>query len=159
MLQIEVEVFRSWAPNGAARFLELANARYYDGARFFRVVPGFVVQFGLAADPALNAAWKDKTIPDDPKKESNRRGTLCFAKTAMPGSATTQIFINLADNARLDGMNFTPFGRVIRGMEIVDAIHAGYGQSPDQGRITAEGNAYLQKDFPKLDFIVSISAN
>jgi cyclophilin family peptidyl-prolyl cis-trans isomerase len=155
--EIEVEVFRDWAPNGAARFLELVNARYYDGARFFRVLPNFVAQVGLAGDPAVTAQWVDKTIPDDPKKESNRRGTLCFAKSGRPNSASTQIFINKVDNQRLDEMGFVPFGRVVRGLEVVDRLYHRYGESPNQGRIIAEGNTYLQKDFPQLDYIVSIS--
>jgi peptidyl-prolyl cis-trans isomerase A (cyclophilin A) len=156
---VVIEVHRDWAPLGAARFHELVQAGFYNQARFFRVVPGFVVQFGLPADPALNARWAEKVIADDPPAgQSNGPGTVTFA-TRGPNSRTTQIFINLEDNARLDASGFTPFGRVVEGMTVVQQLHSGYGEGapngagPDQGRIRVEGNAYLQRDFPLLDFI------
>ena len=150
-----VEVHRDWAPLGADRFYNLARNAYFDGASFFRVLPGFVVQFGLSAKPAVSKAWQTANIKDDPAKESNKRGSLTFA-TAGPNTRTTQIFINLADNARLDGMGFTPFGNVVEGMDVVDKFYGGYGdppKGPDQGRITEEGKAYLDKSFPQLDSI------
>jgi peptidyl-prolyl cis-trans isomerase A (cyclophilin A) len=130
----------------------LIKAGYYDGARFFRVVPGFVAQFGLAADPAVTAKWKDMNLQDDPVKESNTPGTLTYA-TAGPNTRTTQLFINLGNNQRLDGMGFAPFAKVVSGMEAVQAINAGYGEAPQQPLIEAQGNAYLQSQFPQLDYI------
>lgn len=153
-----VEVTRSWAPVGADRFYSLVKNGFYDGARFFRVLPGFVVQFGLPGDPALSRAWRSASIADDPVQQSNARGTITFA-TAGPNSRTTQVFINLGNNGNLDGMGFAPFGRVTEGMEVVGQLHSGYGEGaphgrgPDQGRITAEGNTYLEQQFPKLDHI------
>ncbi len=147
-----VEVSRRLAPNGAQRFHELVKAKYFDGARFYRVVPGFVVQWGAAADPAVTKKW-DVTIPDDPVKASNTRGTVAFAATGQPNSRTTHLFISLADNANLDAMGFAPIGRVVSGMRVVDHIYSGYGERPDQARIAAQGNAYLEKEFPRLDYI------
>ncbi|MCA9037134.1 MAG: peptidylprolyl isomerase [Planctomycetaceae bacterium] len=147
-----VEVTRSWAPVGADRFHELVQAGFFDEAGFFRVVPGFVVQFGLNADPAVQAKWTTAKIKDDPVTQSNKRGYLTFA-TAGPNTRTTQLFINFDDNSRLDQMGFAPFGLVVEGMDVVDKINSEYGQSPNQGRITAEGNAYLKARFPKLDYI------
>jgi cyclophilin family peptidyl-prolyl cis-trans isomerase len=147
-----VEVHPEWAPVGAARFLTLVRNGYFDGSGFFRVVPGFVVQFGLAADPADTKVWVDSVIRDDPVKVSNRRGTVVFA-TAGPNTRTTQIFINYGNNGRLDRQGFAPFGRVVEGMERVDRISAAHGQSPDQGMIRAKGNEYLKENFPKLDYI------
>jgi peptidyl-prolyl cis-trans isomerase A (cyclophilin A) len=153
-----VEVRRDAAPNGADRFYNLVKNGYYDDARFFRVVSGFVVQFGINGDPAVNAKWVSATIKDDPVKTSNQRGFLTFA-TAGPDSRTTQVFINLTDNGRLDRLGFAPFGRVISGMEVVDKLYAEYGDGPprgsgpDQARIQREGNAYLKRAFPKLDFV------
>jgi len=147
-----VQVTRALSPNGADRFYKLVQAKYFDGARFFRVVPAFVVQFGVAGDPAVTKKW-DTTIPDDPVKTGNARGTMVFAATSLPNSRTTQVFINLSDNARLDSMGFAPFGRVINGMSNVDKIYAGYGEQPDQTQITQSGNAYLKSNFPKLDYI------
>jgi cyclophilin family peptidyl-prolyl cis-trans isomerase len=155
-----VQVTRAWAPLGADRFYNLVKNGFYTDASFFRVVPGFVVQFGISARPDVSAAWKDATIPDDPVTQSNSRGTLTFA-TAGPNTRTTQIFINLADNARLDGMGFAPFGKVVSGMDVVDNFYSGYGEGapqgngPDQGRITAEGKTYLDSNFPKLDSVKS----
>lgn len=149
---VVIEVDRKLAPNGAQRFYELVKAKYFDGARFYRVVPGFVVQWGAAADPAVTKKW-DKTIPDDPVKASNVRGAVTFAATSAPNSRSTHLFINLANNTRLDAMGFAPIGKVSKGMNAVDHIYAGYGEQPDQGKIAAQGNAYLKKDFPKLDYI------
>lgn len=150
---IDIECHKDWAPLGAARFRELVEAGYYDGARFFRVVPGFVVQFGIAANPLITAKWDNANLRDDPVLQSNRRGYVTFA-TAGPNTRTTQIFINLGDNERLDGMGFAPFARVIRGMDAVDSIDSRYGEQPQQPRIEDEGEAYLQQNFPALDKIV-----
>jgi cyclophilin family peptidyl-prolyl cis-trans isomerase len=153
-----IEVHRDWAPHGADRFYELVKGRYYDGQRFFRVLSGFMAQFGIHGDPKISAAWRERSIPDDPVVQSNTRGMVTFA-TAGPNTRTTQIFINYANNASLDGQGFAPFGRVVEGMEVVDRLFAGYGegaprgQGPDQGRIQAEGNAYLKRAFPKLDYV------
>jgi len=151
-----VNVTREWAPNGADRFWELVtlpSGSYYTQNGFFRVVPGFVVQFGISGFPNVSAEWQKKTIPDDPVILSNIRGTMAFA-SAGPGTRTTQLFINYADNSRLDSQGFAPFGVVMRGMEVVDAINSEYGQKPSQARIYSEGNAYLKANFPKLDYIV-----
>jgi cyclophilin family peptidyl-prolyl cis-trans isomerase len=153
-----VEVHRDWAPHGADRFYNLVKNGFYDNARFFRVISGFMVQFGINADPRLSAVWRDAAIPDDPVKQSNTRGMITFA-TRGPNTRTTQLFINYADNGRLDGQGFAPFGQVASGMNVVDALFAGYGEGaprgagPEQGRIQSEGNTYLIKEFPKLDFI------
>jgi peptidyl-prolyl cis-trans isomerase A (cyclophilin A) len=148
-----VEVNRSWAPLGADRFYNLVKNGFYDNVRFFRVVPNFMVQFGLNGDPAVNAAWRPARIGVDQVKQSNRRGYITFAMAGSPDTRTTQVFINFKDNAFLDGQGFAPFGRVTSGMNIVDKIHSGYAERPDQGKITFEGNAYLQKDFPRLDYV------
>jgi peptidyl-prolyl cis-trans isomerase A (cyclophilin A) len=140
------------APNGAHQFYKLVKAKYFDGARFYRVVPGFVVQWGAAADPAVTKKW-DVTIPDDAVKTSNTRGTVTFAATGEPNSRTTHLFISLGDNAKLDAMGFAPIGQVASGMQVVDHIYAGYGEQPDQAQIAAHGNAYLEKAFPRLDYI------
>jgi len=147
-----VEVHRDWSPNGADRFFDLVKQGFYNDSRFFRVVPGFVVQWGLNKDPKVNADWREKTIPDDPVVESNRIGYITFAKGG-PNTRTTQVFINLADNARLDGMGFPPFGKVIKGMGVVETINSEYGESPQQPLIQSQGNEYLNSQFPKLDFI------
>jgi len=152
-----VEVHRAWAPLGADRFYNLVANGFFTNAAFFRVVVTprpFIVQFGLNASPALNKVWKDANIKDDPVKESNKRGSLVFA-TAGKDTRTTQLFINLGDNAPLDGQGFAPFGTVTEGMDVVDKIYPGYAEGPDQGRITMEGKAYLDKSFPKLDSIKS----
>jgi peptidyl-prolyl cis-trans isomerase A (cyclophilin A) len=149
-----VAVTRALSPRGADRFYQLVTSGYFTNVRFFRVVPGFVAQFGLAADPALNKEWSEKTIADDPVQATNAKGTIVFA-TAGPNTRSNQFFINLVDNARLDKMGFSPFGKVIDGMDAVDKIYSGYGEAPDQGRIGAEGNAYLTSAFPKLDYITS----
>ena len=156
---VVIDVDRSLAPNGAKRFYDLVKAKYFDGSRFYRVVPGFVVQWGAAASPAVTKKW-DVTIPDDPVKGSNTRGTITFA-TAGPNTRTTQLFINFADNTPLDGQGFASFGKVVEGMNVVDKINGEYGEGapggngPNQGEIQMEGNAYLKKDFPNLDYIKS----
>jgi len=147
-----IEVVRKWAPIGADRFYQLINEKYYDEARFFRVVPGFVVQFGMHADPKVHAVWEQKRIPDEPTVASNMRGFVTYAKGG-PNSRTTQLFINLNDNQRLDDIGFPPFGRVIEGMDVVDKITSQYGERPSQRMIKAQGNAYLKANFPNLDYI------
>lgn len=147
-----IEVHKDWAPLGAARFEQLVKEGFYDEARFFRVVPNFVVQFGLAADPQISAKWRSQRLQDDPVKQTNATGTLTFA-TAGANTRTTQLFINLVDNARLDGMGFAPFGKVVEGMDVVKAITAQYGEMPQQPMIEAQGNAYLTPQFPNMDYI------
>jgi peptidyl-prolyl cis-trans isomerase A (cyclophilin A) len=148
-----VEVTRAWAPRGADRFYNLVKYGYFDGARFFRVVANFMVQFGINGDPKLNAVWSESNFPDDPVVQSNKRGFVTFAKRNAPNSRSTQVFINFRDNAGLDPQGFAPFGQVVAGMEVVDKINPEYGESPEQGRIQTEGNAYLTKAFPRLDYI------
>lgn len=148
-----VEVHRDWAPLGADRFYNLVKNGYYDEARFFRVVPNFMVQFGMNANPAVTTAWRGTTLADDPVKQSNKKGYITFANTGQPNSRGTQVFINFKDNGFLDAQRFAPFGEVIKGMDIVEKITAEYGEKPDQGSITSQGNAYLMKAFPKLDYI------
>ncbi|WP_083239534.1 peptidylprolyl isomerase [Methyloceanibacter superfactus] len=153
-----IEVHRDWSPNGADRFYNLVKNGYYNDVRFFRVIDGFMVQFGISGNPDLSAVWREARIPDDKVKESNQRGYVSFA-TAGPGTRTTQVFINFGDNAGLDGQGFSPFGQVVSGMDVVDALYNGYGEGaprgrgPDQGRMQMEGNAYLMTDFPKLDYV------
>lgn len=153
-----VEVRREWAPNGADRFYNLVKNGYFDNVRFFRAIKDFMVQFGIHGDPTLNPIWREARIKDDPVKESNKRGMITFA-TAGPDTRTTQVFINYKDNVQLDAMGFAPFGKIVSGMDVVDSIHTGYGEGapggmgPSQPRLQAEGNAYLERDFPKLDFV------
>jgi peptidyl-prolyl cis-trans isomerase A (cyclophilin A) len=149
---VVIQVERDAAPTGVDRFYNLVQAKFFDGARFFRVIPGFVVQFGMAADPKVNKAW-DVPIKDDPVKHANMPGTLVFAATSAPNSRTTQMFINTGDNSRLDAMGFAPIGRVLSGMENVMKINSEYGENPDQSEIEKSGNAYLTKEFPRLDYI------
>jgi cyclophilin family peptidyl-prolyl cis-trans isomerase len=153
-----IQVNREWSPNGADRFYNLVKIGYYNDTRFFRAVEGFMVQFGIHGDPAVNAKWRTARFPDDPVKQQNKRGYVTFAKSGMPNSRTTQIFINYVDeNVKLDGMGFSPFGQVVEGMSVVDSLYKGYGEGapggkgPDQGRLQSEGNAYLDKSFPELD--------
>jgi peptidyl-prolyl cis-trans isomerase A (cyclophilin A) len=156
---IVIDVRRDWAPHGADRFYELVQNGYYTNVAFFRVISGFMAQVGISGDPALNTQWRENRIPDDSVKASNTRGTVTFA-TSGANSRTTQFFINFSDNSRLDGMGFAPFGKV-KDMTTADALYDGYGEGaprgrgPDQGRMQAEGNAYLQESFPKLDYIKS----
>ena len=153
-----VEVTRAWAPKGADRFYNLVKNGFYDNVRFFRVVSGFMVQFGINGDPGVMGRWRTAQIGDDPVTQSNKRGTITFAM-AGPNTRTSQVFINFADNANLDSMGFAPFGRIVSGMNVVDALNAEYGEGaprgrgPDQSRIQNEGNAYLSKEFPRMDYI------
>jgi peptidyl-prolyl cis-trans isomerase A (cyclophilin A) len=154
-----IEVHRDWAPNGADRFYNLVKNGYYDGARFFRVISGFMAQFGINGDPALNTVWRQARIPDDPVKQSNKRGYVSFA-TSGPNSRTTQVFINYSDaNAQLDASGFAPFGRVVQGMGTVEALYSEYGEGqprgkgPSQAEAQMQGNAYLMKSFPRLDYV------
>jgi len=148
-----VTVTRAWSPLGADRFYNLVKNGFYNDAGFFRVVPGFVVQFGMNGSPAVNAAWETAKIKDEPVVQSNKRATLSFAKPGLPDSRTTQVFINFVDNSRLDQMGFSAFGEVTEGMAVVDKINPEYGQNPDQGAIMTQGNKYLKATFPKMDFI------
>ncbi len=153
-----IEVHRAWAPRGADRFYNLVKNGFYDNVRFFRVLSGFMAQFGINGDPKLMAKWRVARISDDPVKQSNTRGMISFA-TAGPGTRTTQVFINFGNNSSLDRMGFAPFGQVVSGMNVVDALYAGYGEGapngrgPDQGRMQMEGNAYLKGNFKKLDYV------
>jgi len=157
-----VEVHRDWAPNGVDRFYNLVKNGYFDNVRFFRVVPGFMVQFGIHGDPALNTVWQAARMPRDPVKQSNTRGFLTYAMQGGPqgpDTRTVQMFVSFGDNSFLDGQGFAPFAKVSKGMDVVDKIYGGYGDAPpqgkgpDQGRLQSEGNAYLMKEFPKLDYI------
>jgi len=150
-----VEVTRAWAPHGADRFYNLVKAGYFKDIAFFRVLPGFMAQFGMSSDPKLTAIWNHANIADDPVKGSNTRGTITFAQLPTPNSRSAQFFINFADNSRLDRDRFAPFGKVTEGMDVVDKINSEYGETPDQRAIEAEGNAYLKKNFPNLDYIKS----
>jgi len=153
-----LQVTRAWAPLGADRFYNLVKSGFYDNVRFFRVISGFMVQFGISGDPAVMAGWRDAPIKDDPVTQSNKRGTITFAM-AGPNTRTTQVFINFADNDRLDASGFSPFGRVLSGMDVVDKLNPEYGEGaprgrgPDQSRMQREGNAYLTKEFQRLDFV------
>ena len=159
---IVIEVHRDWAPNGVDRFHQLVQEGYYNDVRFFRVVPGFVVQFGMHGDPATNAKWAAQQLPDDPVTQPNKRGTVTFAKTTMPNSRTTQLFINLQDNTAAlnppSQQGFAPFGEVVEGMSVVDRLYSGYGDTPtrQQGEIAAEGNAFLNRTYPKLDYVKTV---
>jgi len=158
--KITIEVTRSLSPNGADRFYNLVRSGYFKDIAFFRVVPGFMCQFGIHGDPGVSAKWREAAISDDPVKGSNTRGTITFA-TSGPNSRTTQLFINFADNTPLDGQGFSPFGKVIEGMDVVDKINSEYGEGaprgrgPHQGHVQMEGNAYLKANFPNLDYIKS----
>lgn len=155
-----VEAHRNWAPQGVDRFYSLVHDGFFNEVRFFRVIAGFMAQFGISGDPGVSRVWREARIPDDPVVKSNSRGRLSFA-TAGPGTRTTQLFINFCDNSRLDDMGFAPIGEVIEGMDVVDMLHAEYGEGaphgrgPAQSRIQGEGNAYLKREFPQLDYVVS----
>ena len=157
--EFAVRVRRAWAPRGADRFYNLVRHGFYDGARFFRVLDGFVAQFGIHGDPRVSAAWREATIADDPVVASNERGTLAFAAGRSANTRTTQVFVNYRDSSELDAMGFAPFGEVVAGMEVVDRLHSGYGEGapsgrgPEQARIQFEGNSYLEREFPDLDYI------
>jgi len=153
-----VQVTRDWAPKGADRFYNLVRNKFYDEARFFRVIPGVMAQVGIHGDPATAKRWDDAVIPDDPVKQSNTRGFVSFV-TRGANSRSAQIFINFKDNSRLDSNGFSPFGKVVEGMDVVDGLFSGYGEGapkgagPNQGLIKRDGNAYLKREFPELDFI------
>jgi peptidyl-prolyl cis-trans isomerase A (cyclophilin A) len=155
---IVIQVHRDWAPIAADRFYNLVKNGFYDENRFFRVISGFMVQFGVNGNPQVSTPWRNAQIKDDPVKQSNKRGFITFA-TSGPNSRTTQVFVNFKDNAGLDGQGFAPFGQIVTGMDVVDKLYAEYGEGapggrgPEQMRVQSEGNAYLAKDFPKLDFI------
>lgn len=158
-----IQAHRDWAPRGVDRFYNLARARFFDDSRFFRVRAGFIVQFGIAGNPAIARRWEHEKLEDDPRKRSNTRGTLSYAMTG-PNERTTQLFINLADNSRLDAEGFAPIGEVIAGMDVLERLYAGYGESTGggmrggkQGKIFAEGNAFLDREFPLLDKIIRAS--
>jgi peptidyl-prolyl cis-trans isomerase A (cyclophilin A) len=154
-----VQVQRSLSPNGADRFYNLVRSGYYDGVRFFRVIDGFMAQFGMHGDPQVTAAWRAAPIPDDSVMASNTRGMVTFAMTGQPNSRTTQVFINYRDNSNLDAMGFAPFAEVVEGMDVVDQLYSGYGEGapggrgPSQAQIESQGNDYLARDFPQLDYI------
>lgn len=154
-----IEVHREWAPIGADRFFNLVKNGFYNDCRFFRVIQGFMVQFGIHGDPAVMNAWRGAMLGVDPVKQSNKRGYITYAMGGRPDTRTTQVFINFGDNTNLDGMGFAPFGKVVAGMDVVEKIYAEYGEGapsgngPMQSRIQTEGNAYLIKSFPKLDYI------
>ncbi len=159
--EFTIRVERAWAPNGADRFYNLVSNGYFDGVRFFRVIEGFVAQFGMHGEPQVQVRWSTATIPDDLVAASNTRGSVTFAKGG-PDSRTTQLFVNLVDNVNLDAEGFAPIGIVVEGMEVVDRIYSGYGEIADRGgngpiaqNIAASGNAYLDREFPELDHIVS----
>jgi len=151
----EVEITRDLAPNGADRFYNLVKAKYFEGSRFYRVVPGFMVQWGAAADPKVSQAWDEDKIQDDPVRTTNAKGAITFAASSQPNSRTSHMFINFADNAQLDAMGFAPIGKVVSGMENVEQIYSGDAERPDQTQIREVGNAYLTKEFPNLDYIKS----
>lgn len=157
-----IQVHRDWAPNGADRFYNLVKNGYFQDVAFFRAIEGFMVQFGIHGSPKVNAAWRQARIPDDPVKQSNKPGYVTFA-TSGKDSRTVQLFINYADNARLDQMDFAPVGQVVEGMDVVNSLYKGYGEGapggrgPHQGRLQMEGNDYLRKEFPKLDYIKTAS--
>jgi peptidyl-prolyl cis-trans isomerase A (cyclophilin A) len=153
-----VEVHRDWAPNGADRFYNLVKNGFYDNTRFFRVIEGFMAQFGVNGDPKVSTVWREARIKDDPVKVSNKRTFVTFA-TAGPNTRTTQVFISYGDNSNLDSQGFSPFGQVVSGMKVVDALYSGYGEGapggrgPNQARVQSEGNAYLASSFPNLDYV------
>lgn len=156
-----IEAHRPWSPHGVDRFYNLVRSGYFKDVRFYRVIENFMAQFGAHGDPQVAQAWRAFNIPDEPAKQSNLRGFVTFAKSNMPNSRTTQLFINYRDNSFLDTRGFAPIGKVIQGMEVVDNLYSGYGEGPPRGngpnqsRIAAEGNAYLEAEFPKLDYIIN----
>ncbi|HEY4056899.1 MAG TPA: peptidylprolyl isomerase [Kofleriaceae bacterium] len=155
---ITLETHHSWSPNGVDRFADLVAANFYNDTRFFRVVPDFVVQFGINGTPTVDAMWSNRTIEDDPVAQSNVRGYVTYAATAAANSRTTQLFINLGDNSFLDDMKFAPFAVVTSGMDVVESIYSEYGEQPDQQQISSGGNAYLMTHFPNLDYIETVTS-
>jgi cyclophilin family peptidyl-prolyl cis-trans isomerase len=157
-----IEAHRDWAPTGVDRFYTMVKYRFFDDSRFFRIRAGFIAQFGIAGEPRTATAWRNRTISDDPVKQSNKRGTVAFAMTG-PNTRTTQIYINLADNSRLDAQGFAPIGTVVAGMDTVDKLYSGYDEASGGGmrggkqdRLFAEGNKYLDKEFPRLDKLLRV---
>ena len=150
---IAIELHRDWSPNGVDRFYNLVKAGFFRDIAFFRMVRGFVVQFGIHGLPVVSGEWRDARIADDPVLQSNVRGTLTFA-TGGPNTRTTQLFINLADNSRLNDMGFSPIGKIVSGMEVVDPLNFEYAERPNQPTIQAQGNSYLKSTFPNLDYIL-----
>ena len=155
-----VQVHRDWSPRGVDRFYNLVRTGFFDDARFFRVRPGFIAQFGIPGDPKIAAVWREQTLPDDPARQSNNRGTIAYAMTG-PNTRTTQLYINVSENSRLDADGFSPIGRVVEGMDIVDQLYSGYGEDAGggmrggkQGKIFESGNTYLDREYPKLDKLV-----
>jgi homoserine O-acetyltransferase len=160
-----LEITRDWAPRGADRFYNLARGGYYDDTRFSRVVSKFIAQFGLSGDSAVAHAWVNNAFPDDSVKQSSTRGTIAFAMTG-PNARTTQLYVSLVDNSRLDAQGFSPLGRVIEGMAVVDSLYSGYGENSGggvragkQGPLVDGGNAYVDREFPKLDHLIRITIN
>ena len=153
--QFVIAVERDWAPIAADRFYNLVKNGFYDGTRFFRVLDGFMAQFGLHADPDVQSAWRSANLKDEPVMKSNTRGSVSFTRESSPNSRYTMIFINYKDNSYLDADGFAPFGQVVAGMDVADKLYGGYGRQniPDQRRILREGNAYLLAEYPKLDFV------
>eukprot|EP01012_Entosiphon_sulcatum_P031619 TRINITY_DN401_c1_g1_i1.p1 TRINITY_DN401_c1_g1~~TRINITY_DN401_c1_g1_i1.p1 ORF type:complete len:205 (+),score=55.22 TRINITY_DN401_c1_g1_i1:35-649(+) len=155
--RVLLNITRELAPHGVDRFHNLVQQGYYDANGFFRVVPSFVVQFGISGDPAVSAKWKDANIPDDAVKASNVAGTIAYA-SAGPNTRTTQLYVNTVDNTRLDGMGFQVFGNIVGdGLKTFIDVNPEYGQNPDQGQIYEKGNAYLKQNFPNLDYLTSAS--
>jgi len=155
-----IQLHRDWAPRGVDRFYNLVRTGFFDDSRFFRVRPGFIAQFGIPGDPKIAAVWRERTLPDDPVRQSNNRGTIAYAMTG-PNTRTTQLYINISENSRLDADGFSPIGRVVEGMDIVDQLYSGYGEDAGggmrggkQGKIFEGGNTYLDREFPKLDKLV-----
>ena len=150
-----IEAHRDWAPHAADRFYNLVKNGFYDNARFFRVLSGFMAQFGLNGEPEIQAAWQTANLADEPVRQSNRRGYVTFTRESGPNSRYTMVFINYKDNSYLDTEGFPPFGQVVLGMDVADKLYSGYGRTnvPDQRRIVSEGNAYLAAEYPKLDLI------
>lgn len=154
-----IEAHRDWAPNGVDRFYNLVKIGYFRDIAFFRVIDGFMAQFGIHGNPEINRAWRKATIPDDPVKKSNKRGFVTFAKRRAPDSRSTQLFINYKDNSSLDQRGFAPIGKVVEGMKVVNKLYAGYGEGaprgdgPSQRRLQKDGNKYLKSNFPKLDYL------
>lgn len=155
---VVIQVTRAWAPHAADRFYNMVKHGFLNGDPFFRfamIQHGYIVQFGITGNPAVNAAWQDASIPDDPVTQSNTTGTITFAATPAPNSRTTQLFINLGDNPALDSQRFAPFGKVVSGMDVLNKLYRGYGEQPDQGQMQTKGSAYFLKQFPNIDLIKS----
>ena len=150
---VVLQIYRAWAPLGADRFYNLVRAGFFADVRFFRVVDGFVAQFGMNGDPEVNSAWDVAELPDDPSiGETNSRGRITFAH-AGPNTRTTQLFLSIGNNGFLDSQGFPPFGEIVEGLSVLDSLYNGYGERPDQGRIGAQGNRYLESEFPMLDYV------